>query len=122
MNPPQPTGGVQGTGKALAMGSPLSHREHLPRGLGLEAEVVDAALLDHVEIGGHALGDVTKALQRLDPVWDELFPAEQQRLVQLLVAQVDVFTEAVKVHLRAQGLDILSRELNDLWNTKEEAA
>ncbi|MBF0309896.1 MAG: recombinase family protein [Magnetococcales bacterium] len=66
--------------------------------------------------------DVTEALQRLDPVWDELFPAEQQRLVQLLVAQVDVFTEAVKVHLRAQGLDTLSRELNDLWNTKEEAA
>ncbi|MBF0176477.1 MAG: recombinase family protein [Magnetococcales bacterium] len=66
--------------------------------------------------------DVTEALQRLDPVWDELFPAEQQRLIQLLVAKVDVFPDAVKVHLRAEGLNTLARELNDLWNQKKEKA
>ena len=32
-----------------------------------------------------------QALERLDPVWDNLFPAEQARIVQLLVARaIDV--------------------------------
>ena len=34
--------------------------------------------------------EVREALQRLDPLWDELFPAEQARIVQLLVERVDV--------------------------------
>src|SRR3546814_18967462 len=34
--------------------------------------------------------DVGAALQQLDPLWEELFPAEQARIVQLLVARVDV--------------------------------
>ncbi len=66
--------------------------------------------------------DVSEALRRLDPVWEELFPVEQQRLVQLLIARVDVEKSGVKVHLRAEGLDTLARELNNLWNSKEEAA
>ncbi|MBF0311629.1 MAG: recombinase family protein, partial [Magnetococcales bacterium] len=63
-----------------------------------------------------------EALRRLDPVWEELFPVEQQRLVQLLIARVEVERGGVKVHLRAEGLDTLARELNDLWNQKEEVA
>ncbi|MBF0624097.1 MAG: recombinase family protein [Magnetococcales bacterium] len=66
--------------------------------------------------------DVAEALRRLDPVWEELFPVEQQRLVQLLIARVEVEKGGVKVHLRAEGLDTLARELDDLWNAKEEAA
>lgn len=64
--------------------------------------------------------DVTEALQKLDPVWDELFPGEQQRLVQLLVEQVDVFTDSVKVNLRIGGLDTLACELKDIWDQKKE--
>ncbi|MBF0176955.1 MAG: recombinase zinc beta ribbon domain-containing protein [Magnetococcales bacterium] len=66
--------------------------------------------------------DVAEALRRLDPVWEELFPVEQQRLVHLLIARVEVEKGGVKVHLRAEGLDTLARELNDLWNQKEEVA
>ena len=66
--------------------------------------------------------DVSEALRRLDPVWEELFPVEQQRLVQLLIARVDVAKRDVKVHLRAEGLDTLGRELSDLWNQKEKTA
>ena len=32
--------------------------------------------------------EVVEALQRLDPLWDQLFPAEQARILQLLVARV----------------------------------
>ena len=35
-------------------------------------------------------GEVRAALHDLDPLWDELFPAEQARIVQLLVERVDV--------------------------------
>ncbi|MBF0604540.1 MAG: recombinase family protein [Nitrospirae bacterium] len=66
--------------------------------------------------------DVADSLRRLDPVWEELFPVEQQRLVQLLIARVEVEKGRVKVHLRTEGLDTLARELNDLWNSKEETA
>ena len=34
--------------------------------------------------------EVREALLQLDPLWDELFPAEQARIVQLLVERVDV--------------------------------
>lgn len=64
--------------------------------------------------------DVMEALRRLDPVWEELYPAEQQRLVQLLIDRVDVVQDSVNVHLRAEGLGTLARELNDLWNEREE--
>lgn len=66
--------------------------------------------------------DVAEALRRLDPVWEELFPIEQQRLVELLIARVDVAKGDIKVHLRAAGLDTLARELNDLCKNKENAA
>ncbi|MEO5379158.1 MAG: recombinase family protein [Magnetococcus sp. DMHC-6] len=66
--------------------------------------------------------DVVEALRRLEPVWEELFPVEQQRLVQLLIDKVDVERSGVAVHLRATGLNTLVRELNGFWNGKEKAA
>ena len=44
------------------------------------------------------------ALQQLDPLWEELFPAEQARIVQLLVERVDVRMQGVEVRLRPNGL------------------
>ena len=60
-------------------------------------------------------GDITEdeareALLQLDPLWDELFPAEQARIVQLLVERVEVGTAGIRVHLRTNGLAGLVRE------------
>ena len=66
------------------------------------------------EYGGINERDVVEALRKLDPVWEELFPVEQQRLVQLLIGRVDVEKSGAKVHLRSAGLDTLARELKDL--------
>ena len=52
-----------------------------------------------------------EALTQLDPLWDELFPAEQARIVQLLVERVDVRTHGVEVRLRPNGLAGLVREV-----------
>jgi site-specific DNA recombinase len=44
-------------------------------------------------------------------VWSELFPAEQARIVQLLVEQVNVQDDAIEVRIRAEGLVSLVAEL-----------
>jgi site-specific DNA recombinase len=64
------------------------------------------------------LGDVSEeevrdALERLDPLWDELFPAEQARIVQLLVERVDIHPDSMNLRLRTPGLTKLVDELRE---------
>jgi site-specific DNA recombinase len=55
--------------------------------------------------------DVREALERLDPVWDELFPAEQARIVQLLVERIDISPDGGDIRLRTEGLTRLATDL-----------
>ena len=55
--------------------------------------------------------EAMEALGRLDEVWEELFPAEQARIIRLLVAGVAVAPDAVDVQLRLAGLHGLIGEL-----------
>jgi site-specific DNA recombinase len=50
-------------------------------------------------------------LEKLDPLWDELFPAEQARIVQLLVERVDIHPDSMSVRLRTAGLTKLVDDL-----------
>jgi hypothetical protein len=50
-------------------------------------------------------------LQQFDPLWGELFPAEQARIVALLVEGVDIGTDGLNVRLRVDGLGGLAREM-----------
>lgn len=52
------------------------------------------------------------ALVRLDPLWKELFPADQARIVQLLVERVDIAAEGVRIKIRKEGIDGLVEELS----------
>ena len=54
---------------------------------------------------------VREALVQLDPLWDELFPAEQARIVQLLVERVDIGLGGLDVRLRVDGLTGLVQEM-----------
>ncbi len=58
-----------------------------------------------------AEADARVALQQLDPVWDELFPAEQARIVALLIERIDIGTEGLNVRFRIDGLGGLAREM-----------
>lgn len=55
--------------------------------------------------------ETRKALLQLDPLWDELFPAEQARIVALLVERIDVGTAGLTIRLRVDGLGELAREM-----------
>jgi len=48
---------------------------------------------------------VTVAMTRLDAIWDQLFPAEQTRMVRLLVEKVIVSPTDLQVRLRANGIE-----------------
>ena len=51
-----------------------------------------------------------EALLQLDPRWDALFPAEQARIVHLLVDRVDVHGKGVDVRFRMNGIGALARK------------
>jgi hypothetical protein len=55
--------------------------------------------------------DARAALQQLDALWHEFFPAEQARIVALLVERVDVGTDGLNIRLRVDGLGGLAREM-----------
>jgi DNA invertase Pin-like site-specific DNA recombinase len=55
--------------------------------------------------------EVREALSQLTPLWDALFPAEQQRIVRLLVERVTVGHDGADITLRVEGLASLARDL-----------
>jgi DNA invertase Pin-like site-specific DNA recombinase len=55
--------------------------------------------------------DVVKMITDFAPLWDELFPAEQARIVRLLVERIDLSVDGMQVRLRAEGLQTLVAEL-----------
>ena len=63
--------------------------------------------------------EVREALERLDPLWDELFPAEQARIVRLLVERIDVAADGIDIRLRVDGLGSV---FSDLVGPQQRAA
>ena len=55
--------------------------------------------------------DTREALEQLDPLWHELFPAEQARIVRALIDRVVVGPEGADIRLRVEGLAGLVRDL-----------
>lgn len=55
--------------------------------------------------------DVADALRKLDPVWDELFPSEQHRILRSLVERVTVFPNGLDIQLRAEGIHSIVAEV-----------
>ena len=57
---------------------------------------------------------VRDALERLDPLWEELFPAEQTRIIQLLLQRIDLKPDGLELQLRTQGLGHVVSELGTI--------
>ncbi|MFN3890138.1 MAG: recombinase family protein [Beijerinckiaceae bacterium] len=74
------------------------------------------------EIDGLSEAEVREALEGLDPLWDELFPVEQARIVQLLVERVEVGREGADIRLRVDGLAGLVQELGGIAVDAQRAA
>lgn len=61
-------------------------------------------------------------LQRFDDLWSELFPAEQARLVQLLVERVEISEKGADITLRVEGLTAVLNELRNGTHPQRSAA
>ena len=65
---------------------------------------------------------VRSRLQEFTAVWSELFPAEQARIVQLLVARVEISATGADITLRTDGLGALMQDLRNTPDIEDEAA
>ena len=87
------------------------------------AEEIEAAVVDQVrkvlqapEVMAQALREMREldpdvdtqaailTLQSIEPVWEELFPAEQARIIQLLVDRVTVSPTGIRVDMKTAGM------------------
>jgi hypothetical protein len=70
------------------------------------AQVISA--LDREDISEK---DAINALQHFPKLWDQLFPGEQARIIQLLIRRVTVTTEGLVIELRTDGIAGVMREM-----------
>ena len=82
------------------------------RGLLRAPEVVVATWRAGRETdGGLTEAQVREALRDLDPLWDELFAAEQARVLRLLVERVEVHPDGLNLRFRVDGLQTLVADI-----------
>ena len=75
------------------------------------------------ECQGLAEDEVRGALAALDPLWAELFPAEQTRIIQLLIERVDIGTDGLMLRFRDKGLAQMVAEVGVIaGKSRREAA
>jgi site-specific DNA recombinase len=73
-------------------------------------------------IKGLTESEVRNALQAFDPLWNQLFPGEQSRIIELLVERVDVQIDRVDIKLRIAGVSSLIGELTANSIARRDAA
>jgi riboflavin synthase alpha subunit len=54
---------------------------------------------------------IMEAIGSLQPIWDELYPAEQNRILRLLVERIDVAVDGISITLHTAGIRSLATEL-----------
>jgi hypothetical protein len=105
----------------LAEGLVLGQVRRLLASPELVARTITAVRRENVGTGETQLheGEVIEALGALEPVWDELYPAEQARILRPLIERIDVAPDGISVMLHAAGIRSLVAELADqeslLW-------
>jgi hypothetical protein len=68
-------------------------------------EVMSQAIREVVALDPAAdAQQVITTLQSIEPVWDELFPAEQARIIQLLVERVTVSPTGLRIDMKTAGM------------------
>lgn len=60
--------------------------------------------------------EVRDALVQFDALWEELFPAEQARIIHLIVERIDVDVDGISICLRTEGIASVIAELRQRPN------
>lgn len=118
---------------AIKLGKTGCEIQRVPAG---EIETVVVEKLRHVlrspEVLAHAVREVCalrpkigeieaiRTLQSIDPVWDQLFPAEQANIVRTMVERITVRRDGITIQWKALGMNQLLRD--NLMTSELEAA
>jgi DNA invertase Pin-like site-specific DNA recombinase len=73
--------------------------------------IIGTWLAARTEIPDLTEDETRDALTQLDPLWEQLFPAEQARIVRLLVERVEIGPAGADIRLRLDGLASLVADL-----------
>jgi hypothetical protein len=93
------------------------------RGMLRAPEVVMATWrAAQTECEGLVESDAREALMALDRLWAELFPAEQARILQLLIERVDIATDGLTIRFRDKGLAQMVAEVGTITGKSRKAA
>ena len=65
--------------------------------------------------------DVRHALTEIAPIWQALFPAEQKRLLNLLLTQVVLHPEHLDIQIRTNGIHNLAMQLRETHSPQPES-
>jgi hypothetical protein len=102
---------------AMVDGAVIAEMRRIIGSPEIAARVIEA---QRREDGANDERAIVAALQRFNDLWDALYPAEQARIVRLLVDRVTVGPAGMAVDLRNNGITTLVRDL--AANTHLEAA
>ena len=58
--------------------------------------------------------DVSSAFQSIEVFWEDLFPLERNRLINLLVERIEIQKDGIDMTLKTNGLTSLVTELTGL--------
>ncbi len=72
------------------------------------------ARLRVIDTGKISEGDVSEAFQNVETFWEDLFPLERNRLIQLLVETIEIRETEIDMELKTNGLTNLVTELTGL--------
>ena len=56
--------------------------------------------------------DIGELLDKLTPLWDEIFPAERNRLMHLLLKKVTLYEDHLDLDIRTAGVEQILEELD----------
>jgi len=65
--------------------------------------------------------EVAQEFRRFDDLWGELFPAEQAKIIQLLVQRVDVSETGADITLKVEGLSTILQDLRSAPRRRDAA-
>lgn len=102
---------------AMVEGAVIAEMRRIIGAPEVAARVIEAQVRDCPPMDERA---IVAALRRFTDLWEALFPAEQARIVRLLVERVTVGPDGMAVDLRNNGIATLIRDLDA--NTSKEAA
>ncbi|MCZ8323087.1 MAG: recombinase family protein [Novosphingobium sp.] len=96
----------------------VQQMRHLIQTPEVLAEAVHASQRLGLPIGER---EMRSALTELDLLWDQLFPGEQARIVQLLVARVDLGADTMSIKFHANGIADLVEEMGAISSQEQKA-